>query len=95
MAVIGVGLIGGSVALAARERLDASVAGYDDSAAALEAALGHGVIDRAANSVSDAVDGARAVFVAAPVGVLPELIGEALATSNMPGPICSTARPGT
>jgi prephenate dehydrogenase len=78
MAVIGVGLIGGSVALAARERLDASVAGYDDSAPALEAALSRGVIDRAADSVSDAVDGAQAVFVAAPVGVLPELVGEAL-----------------
>jgi prephenate dehydrogenase len=82
MAVIGVGLIGGSVALAARERLNASVAGYDDRAQALETALSGGVIDRAAGSVSDAVDGAQAVFVAAPVGVLPGLIGEALAAAG-------------
>jgi prephenate dehydrogenase len=82
MAVIGVGLIGGSVALAARERLDASVTGYDDSAQALKAALNRGVIDRAAGSVSDAVDGAQAVFVAAPVGVLRALVGDALATAG-------------
>jgi prephenate dehydrogenase len=82
MAVIGVGLIGGSVALAARKHLDASVAGYDKSAPALEAALGRGAIDRAAGSVSDAVDGAQAVFVAAPVGVLSGLVGEALAAAG-------------
>ena len=35
MAVIGVGLIGGSVALAARERLDASVPATTTSPAAL------------------------------------------------------------
>ena len=42
MAIIGVGLIGGSVALAARERLEATVTGYDDSAPALAAALSGG-----------------------------------------------------
>lgn len=82
IAVIGVGLIGGSVALAARERLNASVAGYDDAAPALEAAVSGGVIDRAAGSVADAVGGAQAVFVAAPVGVLPGLVGEVLAVAD-------------
>ena len=48
IAVLGVGLIGGSVALAARERLAASVAGYDASPAALERALERGALDRAA-----------------------------------------------
>jgi prephenate dehydrogenase len=78
MAVIGVGLIGGSVALAARERLGAAVAGYDESPAALEAALARGAIDRSAASVADAVEGAQVVFVAAPVGSLPGLVGEVL-----------------
>jgi prephenate dehydrogenase len=82
MAVIGVGLIGGSVALAARERLAASIAGYDPSPAAVQAALDRGVIDRAANSVADAVKGAQAVFVAAPVGSLPELVGEVLTAAS-------------
>lgn len=82
IAVIGVGLIGGSVALAARERLAAAVTGYDDAPAALEAALSGGVIHRAAGSMADAVQDAEAVFVAAPVGVLPGLIGAALAAAG-------------
>ena len=81
IAILGVGLIGGSVALAARERLGASVAGYDASPAALDRALARGALDAAGESLAAAVDGAEAVFVAAPVGRLPELVGEALAAS--------------
>jgi prephenate dehydrogenase len=78
IAVIGVGLIGGSVALAARQRLEASVVGYDPDAAALEVALARGVLDASADSIEDAVAGAEAVFVAAPVGLLPALVAEVL-----------------
>jgi prephenate dehydrogenase len=78
IAVLGVGLIGGSVALAARQRLSASVAGYDLSPAALESALARGVLDRAADSVGSAVSGAEAVFVAVPVGGIAELVSQAL-----------------
>lgn len=81
VAVIGVGLIGGSIALAARERLRATVSGYDRSAAALEHALRRGAIDAAADSVGDAAAGADFVFVAAPVGSLPELVAEALSAA--------------
>ena len=83
IAVLGVGLIGGSVALAARQRLAASVAGYDRSPAALEHALSHDVLDRAASSVTDAVAGADAVFVAVPVGGLSELVSQALAAAPL------------
>ncbi|MGI8712926.1 MAG: prephenate dehydrogenase, partial [Solirubrobacteraceae bacterium] len=55
MAVIGVGLIGGSVALAARERLNASVAGYDDAAPALQGVARSEVIGRVPGSRIDAV----------------------------------------
>jgi prephenate dehydrogenase len=82
MAVIGVGLIGGSLALAARERLDATVAGYDASSSALADAVSGGVIDHAAGSVAEAVTGAQAVFVAAPVGALAALVGEVLAAAD-------------
>jgi prephenate dehydrogenase len=78
LAVIGVGLIGGSVALAARERLSASVAGFDASAEALRTALDRGALDSACESVGQAVDGADAVFVAVPVGLIPRVVGEAL-----------------
>jgi prephenate dehydrogenase len=81
IAVVGVGLIGGSIGLAARERLGASVAAYDSSGEALEIALGRGAIDRAADDVPGAVGDAEAVFVAAPVGVLPEVAAAALATA--------------
>jgi prephenate dehydrogenase len=74
-----VGLIGGSIALAARERLGATVVGYDADAQAVRAALERGALDEAAPSVAAAADGASAVFVAVPVGSLAEVVGEALA----------------
>jgi prephenate dehydrogenase len=81
IAVIGVGLIGGSVALAARQRLGATVSGHDSSPAALEAALAGGALDRACPTVTDAVAGAQAVFVAVPVGGSPDVVGQALAAA--------------
>ena len=68
VAVIGVGLIGGSFALALRRAgVAASIAGYDRDAAALQRAIELGVIDRAAESASDAARGAELVMVAVPV----------------------------
>jgi prephenate dehydrogenase len=81
IAVIGVGLIGGSVGLAARERLDATVSGHDRSPAALQHAVARGALDRACPTVAEAVADARAVFVAVPVGGLPEVVGQALAAA--------------
>lgn len=82
VAVLGVGLIGGSVALAARERVRASVIGFDRDREAAGRALARGALDDRADSVAEAVDGAEAVFVAAPVGALPALVGEALETAG-------------
>jgi prephenate dehydrogenase len=76
-----VGLIGGSIGLAARERLGASVAGYDTSAEALGLALERGAIDRAASGTADAVADADAVFVAVPVGGLPDAARTVLAAA--------------
>ncbi len=78
IAVLGVGLIGGSVARAARDRLGASVAGFDRSTEALSRAVEMGVIERAADGVQDAVSGADVVFVAVPVGALMATTDEAL-----------------
>jgi prephenate dehydrogenase len=85
LGIIGVGLIGGSVGLAARERLGATVRGYDCSAPRLDQALARGAIDRACEDLADAVGGADAVFVAVPVGGLPGAVGEALSHA---GPAC-------
>ncbi|MGH2858436.1 MAG: prephenate dehydrogenase/arogenate dehydrogenase family protein [Solirubrobacteraceae bacterium] len=82
VAVLGVGLVGGSIALAARERLQASVVGFDRDREAAGRALARGALDAAAESVKAAVDGADAVFVAAPVGALPGLVAEALGAAS-------------
>jgi prephenate dehydrogenase len=78
IAVLGVGLIGGSVGLAARERLGAEVAGFDPAPGGLDRAREVGAIDTAADTVAEACEGAEVVFCAAPVGDLRLLANEAL-----------------
>jgi prephenate dehydrogenase len=82
IAVLGVGLIGGSIGLAARERLGAEVVGFDPDPATREAALATGAVDSATDSIAAAVEGAEIVFCAAPVGRLPELAATALELSG-------------
>jgi prephenate dehydrogenase len=78
LAVLGVGLIGGSIGLAARRRSGATVCGYDPDPRACAAALALGAIDEQAPDIAAAVAGAQVVFAAAPVGVLAETVREAL-----------------
>jgi prephenate dehydrogenase len=78
LAIVGVGLIGGSIGLAARERLSAEVAGWSRSRSTLERACELGALDRAGDSLADAVRDAEAVFVCAPVGVLPAVVADVL-----------------
>jgi prephenate dehydrogenase len=78
IAIVGVGLIGGSIALAARERLGAEVAGIDSSAEALRAASARDALDRPCDSIADALEGADVAFVAVPVRALPAVLGEVL-----------------
>ena len=68
IAILGVGLIGGSIGLAARRRLEAEVAGFDPANA--ERALELGALDHAVESAADAVADADVVFCAAPVGAI-------------------------
>src|SRR5437763_1404000 len=81
IAVLGVGLIGGSVGLAARERVGADVTGWGPRAPTLEAARERGAVDTVATTVADAVADADAVFACGPVETLPELVREALAAA--------------
>lgn len=82
VAILGVGLVGGSVALAAKKRLGVEVAGFDPDPAIGARAAELGVIDRSADGVADAVAGAEVIFCAAPVAVLPGLVSEALEHSG-------------
>ncbi|MFE8073187.1 bifunctional prephenate dehydrogenase/3-phosphoshikimate 1-carboxyvinyltransferase [Marinobacteraceae bacterium S3BR75-40.1] len=68
LAVIGLGLIGGSLALAARQQgLAQRVVAYDRRQSELDAGLKQGVIDEACASAEEAVKGADLVVVAVPV----------------------------
>jgi prephenate dehydrogenase len=78
IAVLGVGLIGGSIGLAARRRLNAEVAGYDPNRSLADRAVELEALDSAPPTVADAVEGAELVFCAAPVTALPALAAEAL-----------------
>lgn len=82
IAVVGVGLIGGSIALGARQRLGAHVSGMDSSEAALEAALARGALDRGCATVDEALDGAEAAFVAVPVRALPQTVSQVLSHAS-------------
>jgi prephenate dehydrogenase len=82
VAVLGVGLIGGSIGLAARRRLDAEVVGSGRSPERLARAVELGAIDRGAGSVAEACAGADLVFCCAPVGALPGQVREALAAAG-------------
>src|SRR5258707_15431648 len=82
IAVLGVGLIGGSVGLAARERVpDAEVVGWGPRPQTLATALELGAVDSVAGSVPEAVAGASVVFACGPVERLPDLVREALAAA--------------
>jgi prephenate dehydrogenase len=93
VAILGVGLIGGSIGLAAHEHVeDAEVVGFGRDPGRLRRALELGAIDRAADSVAQAVDGAELCFACAPVGALPELVRAAL---DAAGPDCVVSDVGS
>ncbi len=81
-AVLGVGLIGGSIGLAARERLGSEVIGWGPNRATVDRAVELGALDRPAGSVGEACADAEVVFCAAPVAKLPELARAALEASG-------------
>jgi prephenate dehydrogenase len=83
LAVIGTGLIGASVALAAkRAGVAATTAGFDPDPAALEAAEARGALDETSDSLEAAVASADLVVVAAPVAQLAAQVRAALAAST-------------
>ena len=78
--IVGTGLMGASVALAAARRGD-EVTGWDPDEAALAAAVGRGALDAAA-SLEQAVAGADLAVVAAPIAQLPGVVADVLAAAG-------------
>ncbi|MGH7323321.1 MAG: prephenate dehydrogenase [Candidatus Rokuibacteriota bacterium] len=75
LAVLGVGLLGGSVAKAARAHgLAGEIVGIGRDANRLEPALRDGTLDRATTDVAGGVSGADFVVLAAPVGAIERLL---------------------
>jgi prephenate dehydrogenase len=70
LAILGTGLIGASVALAAKRDESVHVTGYDPDPAMLEAAVERGAVDEQAPSVDAALADAELAVVAAPVAQL-------------------------
>ncbi|MEF3301786.1 prephenate dehydrogenase [Paenibacillus sp. GYB003] len=70
VAIIGVGLMGGSLALCFKGKPGIRVAGFDINPLELEKALKRGVIDDACASLEDAAQDADFVFLCVPVGYL-------------------------
>lgn len=77
VALIGLGLIAGSMALAMRESgLAGRVVGYARSAETRDVAREIGLVDEVADSAADAVAGADLVVLAVPVGVMGAVAAE-------------------
>ena len=84
--IIGVGLIGGSLALALKERNLAKVVfGYGRDQTRLEEAQKSNVIDAFSTNIKEAIDEANIVVIATPVGTFKDILDqiEPLISSNV------------
>jgi prephenate dehydrogenase len=81
LAVVGTGLMGTSVALAAKRR-GATVSGWDPDEQALASAAARGAVDERAGSLAEAVRDAELAVVAAPIAQLPAQVAATLAASG-------------
>lgn len=87
VAIIGLGLIGGSLGLALRQAKAArQVAGYDLQKGVGERARKLGAIDQPCSSLAEAVRGAELIILATPVGAMRSLLQQ-LATCASPGAV--------
>jgi cyclohexadieny/prephenate dehydrogenase len=89
VAIIGLGLIGSSIARAVRERLpDARISGYDVSAECSQIAETLGICDTYAASAASAVVNAELIILCVPVGQM-AAVGAAIAPHLTPGAVVS------
>ncbi len=79
LAIVGTGLIGASIGLAAKRAAVEHVSGFDPDADALVVAVERGAVDEAAGSREEALAGAELAVVAAPVAELGREVASALA----------------
>lgn len=94
VAIIGLGLVGGSFALALKEASPGiAIVGWDQDAQALQEAQARGLVNDAARGYADAASGADLVLIATPLATLPEVLGgiaPALQSTTLISDVCST-----
>lgn len=87
VAVLGVGLIGGSIARAIKKhKLSREIVGYGRNEEELQKAVSLGVVDRSAASVAEAVKNADLIILAVPMGAFEKLFHE-MSDSMLPNVI--------
>ena len=87
VAIIGLGLIGGSIGLALRNAKSArQITGYDLGKGVTDRARRIGAIDQPYDALADAVRGAELIILATPVGAMHSLL-QNIATVASPGSI--------
>ncbi len=87
LTILGVGLLGGSLGLAAKRRIsDCHVTGYGHRPDTLRRAMEMSAIDEASNSAAESVKQADMVVLATPVGLFDQLLRE-IAPALKPGAI--------
>ena len=82
LAIVGTGLIGASVGLAARRAGVASVSGFDADRESVAVARERGAVDEVAESLEEAVEEAEIAVVATPVATLPVQVEATLLASG-------------
>jgi prephenate dehydrogenase len=101
LAIVGTGLIGASIGLAAKRAGVERVEGFDPDPAAVGLAAERGAVDAAAPSLREAVGEADLAIVAAPVAELPAQVAAVLGATperctvtdvgSTKGPVCAAA----
>lgn len=85
IAIFGVGLMGGSLALCFKGKPGLHVVGHSKNPASVEKYLQRGVVDEATTSLRDAAADADFIFLCVPVGNLEEYLSELQTVDLKPG----------
>jgi prephenate dehydrogenase len=83
IAIIGPGLLGGSLALAIRERSDAHIALWARREEAVTDLRSRGLADVVSSGISEVTDGAQLIILCTPVGAMIELAGKIIAAGAL------------
>lgn len=91
VAIFGVGLIGGSIALCLKGKPDITVIGHSNRPSQVDKYMQRGVVDYATTSMQEAAEQADFIFICVPVGNIEEYIVKISSFNLKPGCIISDA----